>query len=185
MADLEKGVEAHKAGDYIAALHEFRPLAEQGDAEAQSMLGFMYHHGEGVAQDDAQAVKWHRKAAGQGNADGQYILGVIYATGKGVAQDYTQAAEWYRKAAGQGVAWAQATLGFMYHLGQGVAQDYVQAHMWYNLAAAQGDEDAAKHRDKLAEKMTPGQVAEAQWIALALINRDRIPLQQWMEKHPK
>ena len=108
MADLEKGVEAHKAGDYIAALHEFRPLAEQGDAEAQSMLGFMYHHGEGVAQDDAQAVKWHRKAAGQGNADGQYNLGVIYATGKGVAQDYTQAAEWYRKAAGQGVAWAQA-----------------------------------------------------------------------------
>ncbi len=99
--------------------------------------------------------------------------------------DYATALRELRPFAEQGVAVAQHSLGLMYDQGQGVAQDYLQAHMWFNLAAAQGDEDAAKHRDKLAEKMTPGQVAEAQWIALALINRDRIPLQQWTKKHPE
>ena len=62
----------------------------------------------------------------------------------------------------------------MYENGQGVPKGYSQAYMWFNLAAAQGDEDAAKHRDKLAEKMTPGQVAEAQRLA-----------SRWTEKHRK
>jgi len=37
---------------------EFRRAAEQGIAEAQYNLGFMYLYGYGVAQDDAEAVKW-------------------------------------------------------------------------------------------------------------------------------
>ena len=41
----------------------------------------------------------------------------------------------------------------------------VQAHMWFALAAAQGDESAGKHRDRLATKMTPAQLAEAQRLA--------------------
>ena len=41
-----------------------------------------------------------------------------------------------------------------------------------NLAAAQGDEAGRENRDKLAKKMTPAQVAEAQKLA-----------REWMEKH--
>ena len=44
-------------------------------------------------------------------------------------------------------------------------QNYVSAYMWFNLAAAHGDEEAAKRRDKLAEGMTPAQIAEAQKLA--------------------
>ncbi len=44
-------------------------------------------------------------------------------------------------------------------------QDYVQAHMWLNLASAEGEIDASKERDKLAEKMTTVQIAEAQRLA--------------------
>jgi len=53
----------------------------------------------------------------------------------------------------------------MYEDGQGVTQDYVQAHMWYILAAAKDWESAGNIRDRLAEKMTPVQIAEAQRLA--------------------
>ena len=33
-ADLQKGLAAHRSGDYTTALRELRPFAEQGDAEA-------------------------------------------------------------------------------------------------------------------------------------------------------
>ena len=37
--------------------------------------------------------------------------------------------------------------------------------MWYKLAAAQGAGVAAKNRDRVAAKMTPAQIAEAQRLA--------------------
>ncbi len=76
-----------------------RPLAEQGDGDAQNNLGIMYDYGQGVPQDDAKAVEWYRKAAEQGNAGAQYNLGVMYGKGQGVPQDYAQAHMWYNLAA--------------------------------------------------------------------------------------
>ncbi|MDB4130403.1 hypothetical protein N9581_01710, partial [Amylibacter sp.] len=49
--DLNKGYEAYKLGDYSTALKEWKPLAEQGDANAQNNLGVMYDKGIGVLQD--------------------------------------------------------------------------------------------------------------------------------------
>ncbi len=54
---------------------ETKAKAEEGDAIAQSNLGFMYRQGQGVAQDFKEAVKWFQKAADQGDANGQKILG--------------------------------------------------------------------------------------------------------------
>ena len=50
---------------------EMKALAEQGIAAAQFNLGVMYDNGEGVPENDAEAVKWYRKAADQGDADAQ------------------------------------------------------------------------------------------------------------------
>tara|TARA_Y100000588_G_scaffold385306_1_gene478336 strand:+ start:7197 stop:7433 length:237 start_codon:yes stop_codon:yes gene_type:complete len=41
-ADFNKGLAAYKSGDYATALHEWKPLAEQGDATAQYNLGITY-----------------------------------------------------------------------------------------------------------------------------------------------
>ena len=60
---------------------------------------------------------------------------------------------------------AQFGLGYMYKMGQGVPQNYVQAHMWFNMAASKGDEDIREFRDRVAKKMTPAQIAEAQRLA--------------------
>jgi TPR repeat protein len=53
-----------------------RSLAEQGDAKAQFALGTMYHYGQGVAQDHAEALRWWREAAEQGviDAAGLYVV---------------------------------------------------------------------------------------------------------------
>ena len=79
--DFDAGVAAVERGDYAAALEEWRPLAEQGLADAQYNLGVMYDEGEGVAQDDAEAVRWYRLAAEQGDAGAQNNLGVMYDEG--------------------------------------------------------------------------------------------------------
>jgi TPR repeat protein len=49
---------AYVRGDYAEAARLYRILAEQGNADAQSNLGFMYSNGHGVPQDYAQAMKW-------------------------------------------------------------------------------------------------------------------------------
>ena len=93
--DYDKGLAAYNAGDYDAALQEWRPLAEQGNASAQYNLGIMYDNGDGVIQDYAEAVDWYRKAAEQGYADAQTNLGGMYRTGRGVIQDAVLAHMWY------------------------------------------------------------------------------------------
>jgi hypothetical protein len=161
MYELGEGVPQ----DFAEAEKWLRRAAEQGDADAQSALGLKYANGEGVLRDYAEAAKWFRKAAEQGDAEAQYSLGVVYSKGTGVRQDYAEAAEWYRKAADHGHAGAQSNLGVLYARGEGVPQDYVLAHMWFNLAAAQNYGLAVDNRDKVARKMTPGQIAEAQRLA--------------------
>ncbi len=64
--DFEAGREAYKRGDYAAALSEWLSLAEQGNAQAQHQLGYMYLRGRGVARDDIQAHMWWSLAASQG-----------------------------------------------------------------------------------------------------------------------
>ncbi len=71
-------------------------------AVAQHNLGYMYQHGEGVEENDVDAVKWYRKAAEQGLAVAQYNLGYMYDNGEGVEESDTEAVKWYRNAAAQG-----------------------------------------------------------------------------------
>ncbi|NIP17903.1 MAG: sel1 repeat family protein, partial [Xanthomonadales bacterium] len=54
---------ATSAGDYEAALEEFRPLAEEGDPVAQNALGVFYTHGLGVPVDPRQGVEWFLQSA--------------------------------------------------------------------------------------------------------------------------
>ena len=101
-AGLNEGAAAYKRGNYSTALREFRPLAQQGDAVAQYILGVMYQFGRGVPRDYAQAVKWYRKAAQQGDAGAQHNLGVSYDNGRGVLRDDARALMWFSLAASQG-----------------------------------------------------------------------------------
>ncbi len=76
-----------------------RRLAEQGDASAQINLATLYHYGQGVAEDHAEAVKWYRMAAKQGRVDALFPLGSIYESGAGDLRDLVEAYRWYSLAA--------------------------------------------------------------------------------------
>jgi uncharacterized protein len=167
---LEDAVAAYKRGDYATALRLWDSLAEQGDADAQFHLGVMYESGRGVLRNDEEAINWYRKAAEQDDAVAQFNLGVMYA--KDVSPNHPEAARWYRLAADHGLAGAQFNLGMMYVEGQGVAQDDVQALMWLVLAASQlpgmgrnQRNSTVDARDRVASKMTPQQIVEAQELA--------------------
>jgi hypothetical protein len=128
----------------------------------------MYSDGEGVPQDDKEAVKWFRLAAETGLAQAQYNLGVMYGDGEGVPQDDKEAVKWYQLAAEQGVTEAQIKLGKMYSKGQGVEQDYVLACAWIYFARFRldkFDQGAMKDIDRMSEEMTPEQIEKAKEIA--------------------
>jgi TPR repeat protein len=98
----EDAVAAYDKGDYATALRRFRHLAEQGNAKAQFILGFMYTLGQGVPQDPVQAVFWWGKGAEQGLAPAQAGIGLMYARGRGLPQDYVLAHMWLNLAASKG-----------------------------------------------------------------------------------
>ena len=62
----------------------------------------MYDNGQGVLQDDKEAVKWYRKSAEQGHPKAQSNLGVLYSNGQGVPQDYVMAHMYWNIAAVSG-----------------------------------------------------------------------------------
>ena len=136
--DFQTGLAAYRQGDYAAALREWQPVAEQGDANAQYNLGLLYALGQGVPQDFKRAAEWYEKAARQGVAAAQYNLGVIYANGQGVPQNVTEARQWFARAAEQGVAQAEDSLGYFYGAGQGIPKNFAEAEKWYRRAAEKG-----------------------------------------------
>jgi Sel1 repeat len=135
-------VAAYGKGDYTTVLRLIRPLADQGQADAQFNLGLMYYRGEGIPQNYVEAMRWCRLAADQGHAFAQSHLGTMYYKGHGVPQNFAEAAKWYRRADDQGDAFGQHNLGVMYHNGEGLPQDYAEAAKWYRRAADQGHADA-------------------------------------------
>ena len=171
-ASIDDAVQAYLRGEYNKAVMLLRPIAEQGDAQAQTYMGVLYERGKGVPQDYAESVKWYRLASEQGKADAQNYLGNMYSKGNGVSQDYAEAVTWYRKAAEQGKKAAQYNLGKVYANGEGVKKDYVKAYMWFNVAAISGHDPYIKSRDKVAEKMNKKQIEEAQKLS-----------REWAEAH--
>ena len=76
--------------------------ASQGDAIAQyNLLGIMYQNGEGVPEDDTEAVKWYRLVA-DSNVIAQNNLGVMYYRGQGVPVNYVTAYAWWNIASASG-----------------------------------------------------------------------------------
>lgn len=159
---VQDALAAYHKGDYATAISLFQPLAEDGDATAQVVLGVMYDNGQGVTRDYAEAVKWYRLAAEQGNAEGQAALGAMYDNGHGVAQDDAEAVKWFRLAAQQGDMVAQYNLGVMYKNGRGAPPDARRAYLWFTIAAAKGQGDAGEKRDEAAAKLTPDEVAQTE-----------------------
>ena len=93
-SDFGSGLSAYNRGDYVTAFRDWHPLAEDGDPAAQAGLGFLFHKGLGVPQNDIEAASWFEKAAAKGQAEAQLLLGTLYFFGEGVQQSYVIAFAW-------------------------------------------------------------------------------------------
>jgi uncharacterized protein len=140
--------------------------ADQGDADAQNILGSVYADGEGVPQDYVQAAAWYRKAAEQGHAAAQSNLGEMYETGRGVPQDVIMAHMWFNLAASR----AMTAMDYLIRdqASQAMAMDFVtrdQALRRVMEGSWLNRDEATHRRDGLAAEMTPAEIAEAQRMA--------------------
>ena len=161
------GLGAYERGDYLAAYRLCLPWAQNGNRDAEFLIGLMYAEGHGVRQSYAEAARWYQDAADDGQDAAENNLGQMYAGGRGVRRSLAQAATLYWRAADQGNHRAQYNLAVAYRDGKGVEQNDVRAYMWFTLSAT-ADRDpevhdkARKERDDLAKEMTPAQIAQAE-----------------------
>src|SRR5262249_56732489 len=65
----EDGLAAYQRNEFEKSLRVLRPLAEQGDARAQYLLGRHYQFGQAVKPDRAEAYYWYKRAEAKGNLE--------------------------------------------------------------------------------------------------------------------
>jgi uncharacterized protein len=93
-AAFRNGLTAFNEGSYARAQEAWTPLAEAGDARAQTGLGFMYYSGRGVPRDSARAAEFFQRAADQGEPTAQLFLAQMYFKSDGVPMNATLALMW-------------------------------------------------------------------------------------------
>jgi TPR repeat protein len=104
-----------------------------------------YARGDGVVQDDAQALVLYEEAAGLGNGYAMFRLGEMYAAGRGVEADDAMAVEYFRTAVAASYVPAMTSLGICYAEGRGVAADLIVAQALLEQAADAGDKRAKEY----------------------------------------
>jgi uncharacterized protein len=133
-ADVKTGVDAWSRGDYPAAIKEWRPLAINGDADAQFNLGQAYKLGRGVPVDFKLAEGWYRKAADQGHFQAEDNLGLIlFQNG-----DRPKAMPYIEKSANRGEPRAQYVYATALFNGDLAKKDWVRAYALMTRASANG-----------------------------------------------
>ncbi len=133
-ADVKEGVDAWQAGNYQAAVAEWRPLAIAGDADAQFNLGQAYKLGRGVPTDLGQAEVWYRRAAKQGHLQAEDNLGLVLFT----ANRREEAMPYITRSAERGEPRAQYVLGTALFNGDLAPQDLPRAYALTKRASDAG-----------------------------------------------
>ncbi len=172
---LEDGTAAYRHAEWAKAFGLLQPLAEQGNAQAQELLGRLYDRGKGVKQDYRKAFDWYMKAAAQGDSFAQSHVAFFYRAGVLDRPNYGLALDWYRRAAAQNNRFAQVGLGYMYQAGEGMPADGAVARDWFRKAAEQGDALGQLSLGALYKigKDVPRDLAEAyKWFTLAAAGTD-------------
>ena len=139
------------------ALDLLKKSADQGNADAQNQLAWLYKVGDGVEQSNEKALELWIKAAGQNHPAAQYNLGECYYYGLSFSSDEwlsidkVKAAELFLKSAKNGYADAQMSIGICFYNGIGVTKDKDKAFEWWCKAVEQG-QSLAQHKLEYVHK---------------------------------
>jgi TPR repeat protein len=116
--------------------------ANEGNAHAQYMLGYIYLDGSFIPQDIPTGLQWLQKSAEQNFAKAQCYLGVIYLQGLfGIEADPQKAVQWFRLASEQEDDDATKYLAECLVTGNGIEKNTAEAiHLWKKFAQEYNNE---------------------------------------------
>ncbi len=135
---------------YSYNFDDIQTKAEDGDAQSQYLLGYIYYYGNNVSdenrnndlvntdikQDINRAFKWLSRSAEKNDPNAQYLLATMYQKGEGTEQNYDKAIKLLNKSAKQNNTDALMILGSMYYDGAlGAKQNYEDSFKNYEQAA--------------------------------------------------
>jgi TPR repeat protein len=144
--------------------------AEQGDADAQTMLGYMYANGlTNSANPAVEAFNWYKKSAEQGNSVGQNNLAMCYMKGNGTEMDTVEALRYIKLSVDQNYSMALNNLAWMYANGRCVEKNLSESYNYYLKSAQLGD--ASGQRD----------LAMCYWNATG-VNENFPEAENWLRK---
>ncbi|MDH3335778.1 MAG: sel1 repeat family protein [Rhodospirillaceae bacterium] len=152
-ADYQEGLKMVRAGQWMAALEEFKPLANEGHAASQFSIGLIYQLGRGVKKDQDMARQMYIKAAKQGYWPAYNNLAKMFLDGDGIPQSNATAFKLFEKAA-ENHAQAKNNLARMYENGWGVEKNINTAIRLYEES---GDAGFIPSYFKLGELYEQGQ----------------------------
>jgi hypothetical protein len=162
---VQSGIEAWQRSDYDTAVKIWRPLAEQGDPDAQFNLAQAYRLGRGVPTNLGAAQIWLERAAVQGHLDAQTTLGLLlFQNG-----DRTEAVKWLKAAADKNDPRALLVYGTALFNGDTVTQNAPLGYSYVSRAAAQGLAPAKATLAQMEQVMS----AADRKKALALVAADK------------
>lgn len=164
---VKAGIEAWQRADYGTAVAIWKPLAAQGDSDAQFNLGQAYRLGRGVPLDLGAAQMWFQRAASSGHLDAETTLGLLlFENG-----NHTEGLKWLRRAADQGEPRALLVYGTALYNGDGVPQDKELGYAFISHAAGQGLAAAKDTLAQLDQLMPADQRQKAAMLARSIASR--------------
>jgi hypothetical protein len=164
---VKAGIEAWQRADYSAAVAIWKPLAAQGDSDAQFNLGQAYRLGRGVPLDLGAAQMWFQRAANSGHLDAETTLGLLlFENG-----NHPEGLKWLRRAADQGEPRALLVYGTALYNGDGLPQDKELGYAFISRAAGQGLAAAKDTLAQLDQLMPADQRQKALAMAHAIATR--------------
>jgi hypothetical protein len=151
---LEDAKTAIKNEDFQKAYELILPLAEENNAEAQTILGTMYVSGQGVEKDPTKGLSWIMKAATQGyaparknafllclseaqqgNTGAMYNVGYMCQNDWGGEHDTNACLNWLESAAKLGHMRSATLLSQIYTKGMfGITPDEEKVSYWNDIA---------------------------------------------------
>ncbi|MGE8176459.1 tetratricopeptide repeat protein [Pseudomonas fluorescens] len=136
--------------------------AKSGILDGQALLGQILLEGQGIAKDQALALRWFEIAANGGHLMARNMLGRCHEHGWGCNADATVAAGHYRCAADAGLDWAMYNYANLLATGRGVVEDQSQALNLYRRAGGLGH---AKSMNLLGRYLEEGRFCAADPLA--------------------
>ena len=188
---LTEECDAQREKNGTLAEHWLTRAANQGHAESQFYLGYLYYNDICVQKDRTKASEWWRRAADQGHPHAQFELGLMYGPSPKISRppdddgaDTNMWWTWLRNAAEQGHLGAQVELRMRYAEPPGTRkQNWEEAYLMCHLAAETGDEMAIHKRkfylEQISEQRQHAVIRKAEELHKKMVDARK----EWQEKH--